>query len=212
MRRQEVVTGVAAVVLIVAWNGWYLWGWNGPNGEESIEPKLWRDIKKTSLVENADGGVTPQFDESVAATDGTRVELPGVGFVLASGVRENEEGDREVTEFLLLPAEEGVAWCCGLAAMPRTEFSVLVECPNAPFPVSKVDRKSSAVFVNVEGVLRLEKENSLGALYTLEDVAIEFVDVEDVMPPNVRNRCLNQPMLPWLNEQRKRPESSPSST
>lgn len=211
MKKQQIIIGMMAAVLITAWNSRLFVDWkNGslPNNSatqapskstgdtvETPEPQLWLDIKKTTVDEAADGA-EPRFDASVVAADGTRVKLPGVGFLLSSGLRENEEGKEEVTEFLLLPGDGGVAWCCGLTPIPRFEFSVLVECPDAPFLASKSDPKSSALFVSVEGILRLQKDNSINSLYTLEDVAIEFIDIRDVLPPNVMNMCLNQPMMP----------------
>ncbi len=50
--------------------------------------------------------------------------------------------------------------------------------------------------MSVEGILRLQKDNSISSLYTLEDVAIEFIDMKDVLPPDVKNLCLDQPMIP----------------
>ncbi|MEM9412098.1 MAG: hypothetical protein AAGA30_13355, partial [Planctomycetota bacterium] len=89
----------------------------------------------------------------------------------------------------------GVAWCCGLSPIPNFEFSVVVDCPGTPFLASKTDPKSSAVFVTVEGTLRLQKENKMNSLFTLEDTHIEFVDIEDVAPPNVLNQCLQKPLI-----------------
>lgn len=212
MNRQAINTGVMAIALIAVWNSWLFVDWknanvprnsvwqNAPNNivntVKPLEPKLWQDIKKTSVNETPDGRFQPTFDEAVAAADGKRVKLPGVGFLLSSGLRENEQGEGEVTEFILLPGDGGVAWCCGLTPIPNHEFSVLVECPDAPFLASKVDPRSPAFFVSVEGILRLQKDNSINSLYTLEDVAIEFIDMKDVLPPNVMNVCLNQPMIP----------------
>ena len=203
MKKKTIVIGIMTFVLITAWNIWQFSDWrnmNSPrsNGEtvEKPEPTLWLDIKKTSMDKTPDGGFEPKFDESVTAADGTRVKLPGVGFLLNSGVRKNDKGENEVTEFLLLPGNGGVAWCCGLTPIPNFEFSVLVECPDTPFLTSKAAPKSSAVFVSVEGILRLQKKNSIDTLYTLEDVLIEFIDMKDVLPPNVRNLCLDQPMIP----------------
>ncbi|MEO1528395.1 MAG: hypothetical protein AAFX06_23480 [Planctomycetota bacterium] len=213
MNRKAITTGILTVGMIVLWNGWLLIDWRSshpPISESwqappqdidvsvttSTEPKLWKDIKKTAVSETIDGGFEPLFDESVAALEGTRVELPGVGFILTSGIRENEDGKKEVAEFLLLPGDGGVAWCCGLSAIPYAELSVLVQCPNAPFPRSSADPKSSTVFVSVEGTLRLMKENRYNAFYTLEDASVEFIDAWEVMPPNVKNLCLDQPMVP----------------
>lgn len=218
MNKQAVAIGVA-VAVTAAWNSWLFVGWKhanvltnrtwqGPSnsGDEvmTAEPKLWLDIKKTSVGATSDGRLDLTFDESLVAVDGKRVELPGVGFLMSSGLRENEQGEEEVTEFLLLPGDGGVAWCCGLTPIPNQEFTVLVECRDAPFLASEVDPRSPAFFVNVEGILRLQKDNSINSLYTLEDVAIEFIDMKEVLPPNVMNMCLNQPMVPELEEQKQR--------
>ncbi len=201
MKRQQIVIGIIAAVLILAWNSWLIVDRQNPpkknsNTVKRADSELWLHIKKTSLDETPDGGLEPTFDESVVAADGKQVSLSGVGFLLTSGVSTNEKGAEEVTEFLLLPGNGGVAWCCGLTAIPHIEYSVLVECPDAPFLMSKVDPKSSAVFVSVQGILRLQKDNSIDSLYTLEDVSIEFIDMVDVLPPNVMNLCLDQPMIP----------------
>lgn len=160
----------------------------------SPESALWKNIKKTTL-EDTDGGLVPKFDSSVVALNGKRIELQGVGFLLKSGVRDTDRGEKEILEFMLLPGHGGVAWCCGLTAIPDIRYSVLVECPDTPFPIAKVDPSNSSVFVNVAGTLRLQKPNSIESLYTLEEASIEFVGIEDVLPPNVMNQCLNQPML-----------------
>jgi len=104
--------------------------------------------------------------------------------------------EEEVTEFLLLPSDGGVAWCCGLSPIAKQEYSVLVDCRDAPFSPSNIDLKNPAFFVNVSGILCLQKENTLNALFTLEDVKLEFIEIEDVLPPNVMNLCLNQQMTP----------------
>jgi len=188
MRRQEIVIGFFAVAMIALWNDQIFLNWKSKNNLWSdakattvesplgnsvssagaLEPKLWRDIKKTSVSVTPDGKFQPTFDESVLAENGKRVELTGVGFLLSSGLRKNERGEEEVTEFLLLPAEGGVAWCCGLTPISKHEFSVLVACPDNPFSASEIDPRSPAFFAKVEGTLRLEKENSINALYTLE--------------------------------------------
>lgn len=209
MKRQEIIIGILAVSLIMIWNSWQFLeskNWNAlsnnafldpsKNMAKASEPKLWQDIKKTSLAETSDGVFEPMFDESVSSANGTRVKLPGVGFLLSSGRHYNEIGEEEVTEFLLLPADGGVAWCCGLKPIARFEYSVLVECADASFLASETDAKSAAIFVSVEGILRLQKDNSINSLYTLEDVEIEFISLEDVAPPNVTNLCRNQPLFP----------------
>ncbi len=210
MKIQSIAFGIMAIGVIATWNSWLFVEWNSAstkntwqnppnnigNTVTTPEPKLWVDIKKTSVEETPDGGFEPKFDESVVAAEGKQVELPGVGFLLSSGLRENEKGEEEVTEFLLLPGDGGVAWCCGLSAIPHAEISVLVECPDSPFLKSKADPKSSTVFVKVKGTLRLMKKSKYNAFYTLEDAAIEFIDLEDVMPTSVMNACLNRPMVP----------------
>ncbi|MEM7456411.1 MAG: hypothetical protein AAF456_18845 [Planctomycetota bacterium] len=200
MSKKAILIGLVVFVVIVSWNSILLLIWQNPNGPgaENVayaEPQLWQDIKKTSVENQDDSGFNPEFDESLTAVDGERVELPGVGFLLTSGVQENEQGEQEVVEFLLLPGEGGVAWCCGLTPIPKVEYSVVVQCSGDPFQLSRFDHGSSAVFVNVEGTFRLQKENSMNSLYTLEDVSIEFIDMEDVVPPNVMNQCLNEPMI-----------------
>lgn len=211
MNRQATVVGVLAVAVIAIWNSWVFLDWSSKdasgnqawwsppqdivNSPSKQEPQLWLDIKKTLVAETPDGGTDPEFDEAVLAAEGKPVELPGVGFLLSSGLEENGQGDKVVTEFLLLPGNGGVALCCGLAPIPKYEFSVLVECPNAPFRYTKTDPKTSAMFVRVVGVLRLRKDNSISSLYTLEDASIEFIDIEEVLPPNTKNLCLDRPMV-----------------
>ncbi|MEM1063217.1 MAG: hypothetical protein AAF532_15905 [Planctomycetota bacterium] len=209
MKRLDIPIGLIIFVLISLWNSRLLTAWMNPtlpsNGAwqspadsgtaEIPEPQLWRDIKDTSFEEESGGELIPEFHESVLAADGRRVELPGVGMLLKSGVRENDRGEDEVTEFLLLPGNEGVAWCCGLTPIPRRQFSVLVECNDAPFPASKADPKNSVVFVSVTGIFRLQKENYIKSFFTLEDAEIEFVDIKNIVPPNVMNMCRNEPMF-----------------
>ncbi|MEM6692532.1 MAG: hypothetical protein AAF664_24090 [Planctomycetota bacterium] len=212
MRIRPIIAGVAVFAIITSWNGLALLDSNkfGIAGRStwqdsqqdvakaslSNEPELWREIKKTSVEDTDDGGFKATFKDSVLAVDGKRVELPGVGFLINSGIQENQKGEKEVTEFLLLPGDGGVAWCCGLTPIPNFEFSILVECPDAPFLASIVDPGNPAIFVNIAGILQLEHENSIGALYTMKDVSIEFIDMKEVMPPNVLNLCLNKPMAP----------------
>ncbi|MEM8670107.1 MAG: hypothetical protein AAGG48_21445 [Planctomycetota bacterium] len=208
-RKQAIFTGILALVMITIWNSWLFMDWkikNAPgssvwldspnnvsNSVSRPEAQLWKDIKRTIVWENPSGGFEPQFAPSVLNAEGSRVELPGVGFLLSSGLR-NEGDEEEVTEFLLLPGDGGVAWCCGLTPIPNHEFSVLVQCPDSPFLTARIDPQSPGFFVNVKGTLRLQKENSINSLYTLDDVEIQFIDIEDVLPPNVMNLCLNQPM------------------
>ncbi len=125
MSKKSIVTVVMAIAMVATWNSWLfvdLKNTNVPtnnacqdpsknngNTVQTTEPKLWLDIKRTSVDETPDGSFEPTFDESVAAAEGKRVELPGVGFLLSSGMRENEKGEEEVTEFLLLPGNGGVA-------------------------------------------------------------------------------------------------------
>lgn len=218
MSRKTILTAALTILMIVIWNGWILLDWNSrtaaPVGDgetnpfstglvasstiNSQEPQLWQDIKKTIVNESPEIGFDPQFDESVLALDGKEVELPGVGFLLSSGLRESFDGDgeEEVTEFLLLPSHGGVAWCCGLSPIAHHEFSVLVDCHDAPFSAADIDPRSPAFFVNVNGTLRLQQDNTLNALYTLENVSIEFIDIEDILPENVMNLCRNQRMTP----------------
>ncbi|MEL6109230.1 MAG: hypothetical protein AAFU85_24750 [Planctomycetota bacterium] len=212
MKRQTIITGVLTIIMIVIWNSmlfldWsktsspFLPAWQNSAGDvlntvNTSEPQLWQDIKKTVVKQSPDTGFDPQFDPAVISIEGTQVELPGVGFLLSSGLGENAEGEEEVSEFLLLPSYGGVAWCCGLSPIAKHEFSVLVDCHDHPFPASKVDPRSPAFFVNVKGTLQLEQENTLNALYTLEDVTIDFVDIEEILPPNVKNLCLDRPMDP----------------
>lgn len=211
-KRQLVITAVLTIAMIVIWNGYLFLDWQKTAGLSNQtwqpvsgdvsstidpqEPELWQAIKKTVVNESSEDGFDPQFDEAVIAVDGKEVELPGVGFFLSSGLQENEEGEEEVTEFLLLPSHGGVAWCCGLSPIAHHEFSVLVDCRDTPFSPSHLDPKNPAFFVNVRGVLRLERENTLNALYTLEEVEIEFIDIEDVLPSDVMNLCLNRRMTP----------------
>jgi hypothetical protein len=211
-KRQAIGIAVLAVTLIVIWNASLFLDWQKQNSTWSggmqitgntlaytantQEPELWQAIKRTTMNEGTDNGFDPQFDESVLALDGKQVELPGVGFLLSSGLGNNEQGEEEVTEFLLLPSDGGVAWCCGLSPIAKQEFSVLVDCSGAPFSPSNIDTKNPAFFVKVEGVLCLQKENTLNALYTLENARVEFIEIEDVLPPNVMNLCRNQQMTP----------------
>ncbi len=207
MKSQTVALGIMVAGVVVTWNAWLFVKWTRGKGVENgwqgltssvgnavPEHKLWRDIKKTTVEETANGGFEPQFDDAVKAVEGTRVELPGVGFLLKSGIRPNENGEGEVTEFLLLPGDGGVAWCCGLSATPFAEISVLVQCPNDTFLESEADAKSLTVFVNAKGTLRLMKETKYNAFYTLENSEIEFINVKEIMPADVMNACLNQPM------------------
>lgn len=205
MNRKTVLTGILTITIIAVWNSKLFLDWKNfkmgrlsatptATTENLNEPQLWRDIKKTSVEENQDGEFEPRFDPSVLAVEGQRVALPGVGFLLSSGLSDNKDGKEEVTEFLLLPGDGGVAWCCGLTPIPNHEFSVLVDCGESPLLASRVDPKTPGFFVNVEGTLRLQTDNSINSLYTLEDVAIEFIEMKDVLPPNVMNLCLNQPM------------------
>ncbi|MEM9826390.1 MAG: hypothetical protein AAF958_07360 [Planctomycetota bacterium] len=211
MSRRTILTAVLTVIMIAIWNARLFLDWNRGRAAiqpawqssspvamqtSSTEPELWREIKKTVVEEDPEIGFVPTFSQAVYAAHGNRVELPGVGFILSSGVQENEAGEEWITEFLLLPSHGGVAWCCGLTPIPNHEFSVLVECANVPSLPKKIDPKQTAFFVNVEGTLRLEKENSINSLYTLENVEIEFLEMKDVLPPNVLNLCLNQPMVP----------------
>lgn len=216
MTKRTVMTVIFAMAMIVAWNGWLLLDWakvnvtssgswsnapgepaeSGANTGTQEQTKLWQEIKKTVVTKSADSTYEPEFTEYVTESAGKRVELPGVGFLLSSGLRDTEDGEEEVTEFLLMPGDGGVAWCCGLSPIPRLEFSVFVECKNTPFSAEAIDPKSPAFFVNVQGTLRLRKDNPIQSLYTLEDVDIEFLEVQDVLPPNVMNQCLNKPMLP----------------
>ena len=211
-KRQVIATAILTIAMIVIWNGYLFLDWQKTPGPSSSvwqpdansvavsidpkEPKLWQDIKKTVVGESSDGGFDPQFDDSVIAVDCQEVELPGVGFLLSSGLHEDANGEEKVTEFLLLPSHGGVAWCCGLSPISHHEFSVLVDCHDTPFSASGIDRRSPAFFVNVRGVLRLERENTLNALYTLEDVNLEFLGIEDVLPADVMNLCLNRRMTP----------------
>ena len=211
-KSQVILTGFLAVTISVIWNGALFVDWqktsapwnvawrSGANNRvktiDSQEPVLWQAIKKTVVNESPDSGFDPQFDDAVIALNGKVVELPGVGFLLSSGLGETEKGEEEVTEFLLLPSHGGVAWCCGLSPIANHEFSVLVDCHNAPFSPSKIDPKNPAFFVNVRGTLRLQQSNTLNALYTLDDATIEFIDVQDILPLNVKNLCLNQPLNP----------------
>jgi hypothetical protein len=192
--------GIAAFALIVSWNSLLFLDWMNPNGLSSAntasapEAKLWQDIKKTIADETKDRGLVPTFDQSVIASENAAVELRGVGFLLKSGVNQNSQGEKTVSEFMLLPGHGGVAWCCGLTPIAELKYSVLVEC-KSPFPIEKADPLSSSVFVNVKGRLRLNKVNSIDAFYTIEDAEIEFLDIQDVLPLNVMNQCLNQPMV-----------------
>lgn len=214
MKKPVLIVGGLVVTTITIWNSWLFFDWKNKNslwfaslrnpvsgfmskvsGEGTQESQLWQDIKKTAIGESPEGTFEPIFHESVLAADGTRVELTGVGFLLSSGLHINEENEEVVTEFLLLPAEGGVAWCCGLTPISKHEFSVLVDCADNPFSASKFDPKNPSFFVRVDGTLRLERENTINALYTLEDIAIDFLDIQDVLPPNVINICLDQPML-----------------
>ncbi|MEM6470494.1 MAG: hypothetical protein AAF802_13140 [Planctomycetota bacterium] len=211
MSRQAVKTVVLAIAMIVVWNVWVYFDWKrsgaSPDGvlgnaadirgaaAGNPEPQLWKDIKMTSVKETSEGTFEPTFAKSVRAAEGERVVLPGVGFFLSSGLQEDENGNEEVSEFLLLPAAGGVAWCCGLTPIPNHEFSVLVDCGDEPFSPDNMDPKNPSFFVRVEGVLRLQKPNSINSLYTLEDVQINFIGMEDVIPPNVMNLCLEKPML-----------------
>ncbi|HBE70039.1 MAG TPA: hypothetical protein DDW52_17980 [Planctomycetaceae bacterium] len=211
MKSQAIIIGILLFGFVASWNSLLFLDWKSArvpskgdplsslqavNSTAKPEPQLWMDIKKTTVEEDPNGGFKTTYDGAVAAVEGQRVELPGVGFLLTSGIKQNAEGDEEVTEFLLVPGNGGVAWCCGLTPISRFEFSVLVDCSTSPFSRSQVDPRSSAMFVNVEGTLRLQKENSINALYTLEEATVEFIDLADVVPPNVVNMCLNQPMVP----------------
>ncbi|MEL6896932.1 MAG: hypothetical protein AAFP90_12565 [Planctomycetota bacterium] len=201
-----------ALVIIVVWNGYLYLQWNRTSGLsggpwqpdakdvgiviDPNEPQLWQDIKKTLIEEDPEVGFRLQFDDSLMAIDGQEVELPGVGFLISSGLREDENGEDEVTEFLLLPGHGGVAWCCGLSPIAHHEFSVLVDCHDYPFSASGIDPKSPAFFVNVRGTMRLERDNTLNALYTLENVNLQFIDIESVLPADVMNLCQNRRMSP----------------
>ena len=215
MKMRNLAIGVIVFATVTAWNSRILKDWMDGNGLNTsaawndpfnsgnlvkpMDPELaiidWQAIRNTVVTESDDGGFSLEFDKLVSAAEGKRVGLRGVGFVLRSGLSRNENGEDEVKEFLLLPGDGGVAWCCGLSAIPRAEFSVLVECPNASFPESKANPKSSSFFVQAEGILRLSKKTRYNAFYTLEDADVEFIDIRAVLPPGVMNPCLNQPMI-----------------
>ena len=74
--------------------------------------------------------------------------------------------------------------------------SRLQECDGL---ASRIDQNSKAFFVSVQGTLRLEKDNKINSLYTLEDVAIKFLKMADLTPPNVLNACLNKPIQSHTN-------------
>lgn len=210
MSRKTVLTVILTLAMIIIWNFQLFRDWN--NGSATVnpawqpspaknlaavsttEPKLWQEIKKTILENDTDTGFMATFSPTIEAAANERIELPGVGFLLTSGLHKDENGEERITEFLLLPSHGGVAWCCGLAPIPNHEFSVLVDCRNVTDLPSMIDPQSKAFFVSVEGTLRLQKENSINSLYTLEDVAIKFLTMADILPPNVMNICLNQPM------------------
>ncbi|MEM6365191.1 MAG: hypothetical protein AAF745_12245 [Planctomycetota bacterium] len=216
MSRKTALTAMLTLAMIAIWNFQLFMDWK--NGIASVnpawrsstvkdvaaaaaaEPKLWQEIKKTVIKEDPETGFIPTFSPTILAAKGERIELPGVGFLLSSGLHQDETGKETITEFLLLPSHEGVAWCCGLAPIPNHEFSVLVDCENVPDLPSKIDPQSKAFFVSVEGTLHLQKDNSINSLYTLDHVAIEFLEMEDVLPPNVINLCLNQPMSSFVND------------
>ncbi|MEM9367159.1 MAG: hypothetical protein AAGD07_14295 [Planctomycetota bacterium] len=216
MSRKTTITVILTLAMITVWNFQLFmdWkngittvnpAWRSSSMQEAVavsatEPKLWQEIKKTIVEEDPQTGFVPKFAPTIQAAEDNRVELPGVGFLLSSGLHEDETGVEKITEFLLLPSHGGVAWCCGLAPIPNHEFSVLVECENVTDLPSKIDPRRKAFFVSVEGTLRLQKDNSIQALYTLEDVAITFLAMEDVVPPNVMNRCLNQPMSSLVSD------------
>ncbi|MBM3964537.1 MAG: hypothetical protein FJ308_05640 [Planctomycetes bacterium] len=210
MSRKTAITAILAFAMIAIWNFQLFIDWR--NGIASVnsawrssvvndaaavsaeEPQLWQEIKKTVVEVDPEIGFVPTFAPAIEAAEGKRIELPGVGFLLSSGLLEDEHGEEQITNFLLLPSHGGVAWCCGLAPIPNHKFSVLVECENVTDLLSKIDPQSKAFFVTVEGTLRLQKENSINSLYTLEDAAITFMEMREVLPPNVMNLCLNQPM------------------
>ena len=215
MSRKTLTTATLTLAMIAIWNFQLFKDWkNGaatvntawrPSPAKTVaavsatEPELWREIKKTVLDNDTDVGFNATFSPTIKAVANKSIELPGVGFLLSSGLHQDENGNERISEFLLLPSRDGVAWCCGLAPIPKHEFSVLVDCKNVPDLPSRIDQDSKAFFVSVKGTLRLEKDNNINSLYTLEDVAIKFLKMADVAPPNVLNACLNKPMQPHTN-------------
>ena len=49
---------------------------------------------------------------------------------------------------------------------------------------------------NMSSIFQHSKKTKYNAFYTLEDAVIEFIDIRDVMPPDVQNLCRKQPMIP----------------
>ena len=127
MSRKTVLTVILTLAMIIIWNFQLFRDWNKgsatvnpawqPSPAKNLaavsttEPKLWQEIKKTILENDTDTGFMAPFSPTIEAAANERIELPGVGFLLTSGLHKDENGEERITEFLLLPSHGGVAWC-----------------------------------------------------------------------------------------------------